>query len=122
MSAATLGASPSPDRAAIAQAVEHVMTHLGIPRGAAAPGSTGPSAPAGKTAPPKSPAPEKPSGPAVLSFVSEGDVRRAVTRGEKLLIGPKTILTPSARDVAGADGVLVLTDEVPAKPAAAASE
>jgi acetaldehyde dehydrogenase (acetylating) len=135
--ASTTGASAPPDRAAIAQAVEHVMTHLGIPRGAAAaanatksdsaraasaPGSPAPSASAEKPAPPKSAAPEKPSEPVILQFVSEGDVRRAVTRGEKLLIGPKTLLTPSARDVAGADDVLVLTNAVPAKPAAAASE
>jgi acetaldehyde dehydrogenase (acetylating) len=124
-------APAEPDRAAIAQAVEHVMSHLGIPRGAAAgKGEAGRTAStqdssvgsAQKQEPPKSGAPEKPSAPEVLSFVCEGDVRRAVTRGEKLLIGPKTILTPSARDVAGSEDVLVLTNVVPPKPAAAASE
>ncbi|HUK31033.1 MAG TPA: aldehyde dehydrogenase family protein [Candidatus Acidoferrum sp.] len=124
----------SPDRAMIAHAVEHVMTHLGIPRGAAAasgqkgegaraalsPDSSASSAE--KTAPPRSAAPVKPSEPAVLQFVSEGDVRRAVTRGEKILIGPKTILTPSARDVAGSEEVLVMTTVVPSKPTASASE
>jgi acetaldehyde dehydrogenase (acetylating) len=35
----------------------------------------------------------------VSVFVSENDVRRAMTRNEKIFIGPKTILTPSARDL-----------------------
>jgi acetaldehyde dehydrogenase (acetylating) len=117
--------SASPDRATIAHAVEHVMTHLGIPRGAGAAKVQG--APAGfspdtSAAPTDKAAAPKPSEPAVHSFVSEGDVRRAVTRGEKILIGPKTILTPSARDVAGSDEVLVMTTMVPATSAAAASE
>ncbi len=131
------GTSATPDRATIIQAVEHVMTHLGIPRGAAAGAGAGAgksqSGPAPssqhssaasveKPAAPKLAVPAKPSEPAVHQFVSEGDVRRAVTRGEKILIGPKTILTPSARDVAGSENVLVLTDFVPAKPAATASE
>ena len=54
--------------------------------------------------------------------MTEGDVRRAVTRGEKIFIGPKTILTPSARDVAGSENVLVLTDYVPPARAASSSE
>jgi acetaldehyde dehydrogenase (acetylating) len=124
----------APDRATIAQAVEHVMTHLGIARGAASTSAAkgegaraaasradSPASSAEKSTPPKSAAPAKPSEPAVLQFVSEGDVRRAVTRGEKLLIGPKTILTPSARDVAGSEDVLVMTTVVPSKPAAASA-
>jgi hypothetical protein len=107
------------------------MTHLGIPRGAgaaksqaAAPATLADSSAASSEKPsaPKQFAVEKPAEPVVHSFVSEGDVRRAVTRGEKILIGPKTILTPSARDVAGSDDVLVMTTIVPAKPAAPASE
>ena len=35
----------------------------------------------------------------ISPFVSENDVRRAMTRSEKIFIGPKTILTPSARDL-----------------------
>jgi hypothetical protein len=58
----------------------------------------------------------------VLSFVSENDVRRAITRSEKIMIGPKTIVTPSARDLAsGHDGVLVMSDAAPAKSAAASA-
>ncbi len=32
-------------------------------------------------------------------FVSEDDVRRAIQKGEKIYIGAKTIITPSARDI-----------------------
>ena len=102
-----------PDRAAIAHAVEHVMAHFGIARGAAR--SANPS---------EAPAPSATKAVAtnVSPFVTEGDVRRAVTRGEKIFIGPKTILTPSARDVAGSENVLVLTDYVPPARAASTSE
>jgi acetaldehyde dehydrogenase (acetylating) len=106
-----------PDRDAIAHAVEHVMAHLGIARGAAASGAAKPAAGSGPAA----------TKPAVLAtnvspFVTEGDVRRAVTRGEKIFIGPKTILTPSARDVGGSENVLVLTDYIPPAKAASSSE
>ncbi|MEP7076274.1 MAG: aldehyde dehydrogenase family protein [Acidobacteriota bacterium] len=37
--------------------------------------------------------------PSPVDFVSEDDVRRAITKGEKIYITPKTILTPSARDL-----------------------
>lgn len=32
-------------------------------------------------------------------FVSEDDVRRAIQKGEKIYVGAKTIITPSARDI-----------------------
>lgn len=32
-------------------------------------------------------------------FVSEDDVRRAIQKGEKIYVGPRTIVTPSARDM-----------------------
>lgn len=32
-------------------------------------------------------------------FVSEDDVRRAIQKGEKIYVGPRTIITPSARDI-----------------------
>ena len=37
--------------------------------------------------------------PAAVDFVSEADVRVAFEKGEKIYITPKTILTPSARDL-----------------------
>jgi acetaldehyde dehydrogenase (acetylating) len=44
-------------------------------------------------------------GPA-LDFVSEADVRRALTEGRRLRLAPRAIVTPSARDLAEGKGVL----------------
>src|SRR5436190_7141515 len=45
----------------------------------------------------------KPSGSAnghkAVDFVSEDDVRRAIQKGEKIYVTPKTIITPAARDM-----------------------
>jgi acetaldehyde dehydrogenase (acetylating) len=60
------------------------------------------------THPPKIPAPHTPP-VEVVDFVCEDDVRRAVREGKKIFIGPKTIVTPSARDLANAHDVLVAT-------------
>jgi hypothetical protein len=43
-----------------------------------------------------------------VDFVCEADVRQAVKEGRKIYIGPKTIVTPSARDAAAASDILVL--------------
>jgi len=63
------------------------------------------------TAPPPTPTPvtepaskAKPSAStngnkAVVDFVSEDDVRRAIQKGEKIFINAKTIITPAARDL-----------------------
>ena len=42
---------------------------------------------------------QKPVPIATVDFVSEDDVRQAVSKGEKIYISKKTILTPSARDL-----------------------
>jgi len=67
---------------------------------------------------PSTPAPDagkRPEPPAKLPieiqvFVSENDVRRAMTRSEKIFIGRKTILTPSARDLGLEHEVFVETE------------
>jgi acetaldehyde dehydrogenase (acetylating) len=47
----------------------------------------------------------KPSGAAstngrkAAEFVSEDDVKQAIQKGEKIYVGPRTIITPSARDI-----------------------
>jgi hypothetical protein len=43
-----------------------------------------------------------------VDFVCEADVRDAIRAGNKIFIGPKTIVTPAARDLAGPD-ILVMT-------------
>jgi acetaldehyde dehydrogenase (acetylating) len=63
-----------------------------------------PPAAASKSEPPA--APVVPISP----FVSENDVRRAMTRSEKIFVGPKTILTPSARDLGLEHEVFVETE------------
>jgi acetaldehyde dehydrogenase (acetylating) len=50
----------------------------------------------------------------VVGFVSENEVRAAISQGEKIYIGPKTIVTPSARDLGEEHEVFVVTDIVPA--------
>jgi acetaldehyde dehydrogenase (acetylating) len=59
---------------------------------------------------PEAPAP-RPSHPIeITDFVCEDDVRRAIAQFKKIFIGPKTIVTPSARDLALRSDTLVMTD------------
>jgi hypothetical protein len=58
-------------------------------------------APAPAAAPP-APKPE------IVDFVCEEDVRNAIKHSRKIYIGPKTIVTPSARDLAAPGDILVL--------------
>ena len=43
-----------------------------------------------------------------VDFVCEDDVRAAIREKRKIYIGSKTIVTPSARDLAGPSDILVL--------------
>jgi acetaldehyde dehydrogenase (acetylating) len=121
-----------PDRATLARLVEHVLAAHGIARGSGIPAaaaavsaphrhdespaakSAGAATPQSPTAAPKpfaaAPAP-KPAKPSVeiSPFVSENDVRQAMTRSQKIFIGPKTIVTPSARDLGREHEVFVDT-------------
>ena len=51
----------------------------------------------------------KPPTPKPVDFVCEDDVRQAIRRGEKIYISPRTIVTPSARDLGDPNEVFVLT-------------
>jgi len=69
-----------------------------------------PAAPEAKRAPAtacacEAPAPPKPQ---IVDFVCEEDVRNAIKRSQKIYIGPKTIVTPAARDLASPSDILVL--------------
>jgi acetaldehyde dehydrogenase (acetylating) len=72
----------------------------------------GRTAPAAACCAPSPPAPAEPAPPAppvvISEFVCENDVRTAIARSEKIYIGPKTIVTPAARDLAGQYDVLVV--------------
>jgi hypothetical protein len=43
-----------------------------------------------------------------VDFVCEADVRQAIQEQRKIYIGPRTIVTPSARDLANPSDILVL--------------
>jgi acetaldehyde dehydrogenase (acetylating) len=97
-------ASPGsvPDRSTVARVVERFLAQKGVPRSSEA------SAPAPAAAPAASnPAPPLP--PQAVEFVSESDVRTAMQRAEKIFISPRTILTPSARDLGTAHNIFVET-------------
>ena len=108
-----------PDRAEIARLVERFMkgqekaTPVKKPsdRTAAPLPATQTSAAAARPAPEtpgsQPPLPKAP-GPRPVDFVSEDDVRRALNKGEKIYVGPRTIVTPAARDLADPREVLVV--------------
>lgn len=58
------------------------------------------------------PAPAAPPAPKIeiAEFVCEADVRAAIAKKKKIFIGPKTIVTPAARDMAGPDEILVVAE------------
>jgi hypothetical protein len=58
-----------------------------------------------KPRPARAELPETPATPA--AFVCEDDVREAIRSGRKVLIGEKTILTPSARDLGESQKVFI---------------
>jgi ethanolamine utilization cobalamin adenosyltransferase len=45
-----------------------------------------------------------------VGFVGEDDVRAAIQSNSKILIGKKTIITPSARDLAHASDIFIVAD------------
>jgi hypothetical protein len=44
-----------------------------------------------------------------VGFVCEDDVKQAIREGRKIVIGERTIVTPSARDLAAPNRVFVQT-------------
>jgi ethanolamine utilization cobalamin adenosyltransferase len=44
----------------------------------------------------------------VTDFVCENDVRDALRQARKIFIGPKTIVTPAARELANQHDILVV--------------
>ncbi len=51
---------------------------------------------------------EVPAPQITVDFVCEADVRTAMGQNKKIYIGPKTIVTPAARELAGRDEILVM--------------
>jgi len=111
------GASPAPV-AAPAQAVSAVgsiVDQFLSRKNSGTPAATAPATSCGCSVTP-SVAPSVPAPPAaaatpqvpISDFVCESDVRDAMGKSKKIYIGPKTIITPSARELAGQHDVLVM--------------
>jgi len=49
--------------------------------------------------PARAPSQSATNGHKAAEFVSEDDVKQAIQKGEKIYVGPRTIITPSARDI-----------------------
>jgi acetaldehyde dehydrogenase (acetylating) len=125
--AGAYAASPLPTSTTTQTEISGVdaVVQAAVEKAFAAPAS-GSTKPAAKTDVPIPPASQamgsepKPVEPnfRVAEFVSETDVRTALSRSEKIYIGPKTILTPSARDLGGAHDIFVETrpDSASASP------
>jgi acetaldehyde dehydrogenase (acetylating) len=89
-----------PERIAAARAVERFLARK-------------PPAPAPTPAPaamPAAPAAAARPKPRAVEFVSVAEVEVALKRKQKILVGPKTIVTPAARDLAAGRDVLVITE------------
>ncbi len=89
---------------AAAEVVDRFLAARGAPRAQAA---------LRAEAPAESPLPN-PGPPAaevrITDFVCEDDVRRAIRESRKIYIGPKTIVTPSARDLGNRFDILVVAE------------
>src|SRR5713101_928937 len=115
--------SPNVDRGTIVSAVERYLASRGVATGGA-PAAKSPATDivssvvdrflaTRKTAAPApvetaTPARTADAAPAIVAFVCENDVREAIRDSRKIYIGPKTIVTPSARDLGDQFGILVL--------------
>jgi len=95
----------APDRVAVARAIESFLAK-----------KIGKSAPAAAPPPPSS-ASKQASAPPVsrpkprpVDFVSEEEIRAALKRKEKIVIGSKTIITPAARDLAAQHDVFTTAE------------
>ena len=105
--------NPSTIAAEIANRVFGSATNTGSETTVAAPAADSDASPVQTLAPAAAAPSQEPSAKLVVEispFVSENDVRRAMTRSEKIFIGPKTILTPSARDLGMEHEVFVETE------------
>jgi acetaldehyde dehydrogenase (acetylating) len=107
-----VAASGAPDRAAVAHAIERFLAKkTGKPKPAPAPAAPTSTAAAAKPAPTPAAAPpvSRPK-PRPVDFVSEEEIRAALKRKEKIVIGSKTIITPAARDLAAQHDVFTIAE------------
>lgn len=107
--------TPTAKRATIEQVVDQWLGVRSSPSSAAAapaPATAAPVAPqlsSFKELDPPKPKAEKRE-PKPVGFVCEDDVRSAIQANAKIIVGKKTIITPSARDLGEANDVFVVGD------------
>ncbi len=95
-------------RWAVARAVDRFLAGKQVsPATTAAPAAVPPASEPGEK--PAAPVAVKPK-PRPVDFVSEVEIRAAVKRKEKIIVGKKTIITPLARELAAQYDVLVIED------------
>lgn len=106
---AAVRAPAAPVRAVVESVVDQFLSRRS-PNSAPAPAPSCGCSLAAQSAPPEPPKPATPPAPVIqiVDFVCEADVRAAMAQNKKIYIGPKTIVTPAARELAGRDEVLVL--------------
>ena len=92
----------------VARAVDRFLAGKQVAPPAAKPATAPAQAGPAKTEPAPSAAPLPKPRP--VDFVSEAEIRAAVKRKGKIFVGPKTIITPAARDLAAEYDVLVRVD------------
>jgi acetaldehyde dehydrogenase (acetylating) len=97
---------PAIDRPTIAAAVERYLAKRGL---GVTPSEACPPASPCSTATPAPAAASVPEPMAIADFVCEDDVRRAIAQSKKIYIGPKSIVTPAARDLALRHDTLVVS-------------
>jgi acetaldehyde dehydrogenase (acetylating) len=112
------------DRQKVVAAVERYLAKRGVEAAPQLTSSVVDRFLAAKRAPssaPTAPATQAPSEPAapppieISDFVCEEDVRRAIAQSKKIYIGPGSIVTPSARDLALRGDTLIMTEQVKAR-------
>ncbi len=90
-------------------AAQVVDSFLATRRSITQPPVCGMPVPASPASPPAAPAPPEPQ-VVIADFVCEADVRVAMGSNRKIYIGPKTIVTPAARELAGQHDILVVAE------------
>jgi hypothetical protein len=105
-------AQPAAQKPLAAEIVDRFLTRRGMAQPPVAPPAPvmqqTPSTPAAAASCACAAPPPIPSKPKIVDFVCEDDVRAALKQSRKIYIGPRTIVTPSARDLASPSDILVL--------------
>ncbi len=101
------------DRPAVVAAVERYLAKRGVEQAPPVISSVVDRFLAAKRTPSAPSLPPPPDAPPIpiADFVCEDDVRKAIGQSKKIYVGPKSIITPSARDLALRSDTLVFTGE-----------